>query len=42
MFDKVMLPKGQFKTNSMGNLAHKETGDTDFRKYALKPTDGKD
>jgi hypothetical protein len=24
-----------FITNHVGNLAHKQTGDTDFRKYAL-------
>jgi hypothetical protein len=36
-FDKVLLPKGQFVTNDEGNLAHRETGDTDFLKYALEP-----
>ena len=35
-FPKVLLPKGQFITNDRGNLAHKETGDTDILKYALK------
>lgn len=34
-FPKVLLPKGQFKTNSEGNLEHTETGDTDFYKYAI-------
>lgn len=35
-FAKVLLPKGQFFTNQQGNLAHKDTGDTDFRKYAIR------
>lgn len=34
-FGRVFLPKGMFVTNHEGNLAHKETGDTDFRKYAI-------
>lgn len=34
-FPKVLLPMGQFVTNREGNLAHKDTGDTDFREYAL-------
>lgn len=37
-FDRVFLPKGQFKTDQQGNLAHIETGDTDFRKYAVEPS----
>lgn len=36
-FDRIYLPKGMFVTNHEGNLAHKETGDTNFRAYALPP-----
>lgn len=36
-FRRVFLPKGMFKTNSVGNLEHIETGDTDFRKYEIQP-----
>jgi hypothetical protein len=43
-FERVFLPMGMFKTDKQGNLAHKETGDTDIRKYALaaqaKQTEG--
>lgn len=35
-FDKLLLPKGMFVTNSDGNLAHRETGDTNVRKYEVK------
>ena len=39
-FDRVFLPKGMFKTARNGNLEHKETGDQDFKKYAIsKETD---
>jgi hypothetical protein len=34
-FPKLILPKGMFITNGVGNLAHKETGDTDIEKYAI-------
>ena len=34
-FKKIMLPKSMFVTNKDGDLSHKETGDTDFMKYAL-------
>ncbi|AFH14564.1 hypothetical protein LU11_gp033 [Pseudomonas phage Lu11] len=34
-FPRIFLPLGMFVTNSVGNLAHKETGDEDFRKYAV-------
>ena len=34
-FDKILLPLGMFKTNSQGNLEHKETGETDCKIYAL-------
>lgn len=33
-FPKMMLPIGMFVTNGQGNLEHKETGDTDLKKYA--------
>jgi len=33
IFDRVYLPKGQFKTNCVGNLEHIETGETDIRKF---------
>ncbi len=36
-FERVFLPLGMFVTNEVGNLAHKETGETDYRKYALPP-----
>ncbi|MGL4754613.1 MAG: hypothetical protein ACRCXB_19735 [Aeromonadaceae bacterium] len=35
-FPRVFLPKGMFITNRVGNLAHKETGEEDFRKYEIK------
>jgi hypothetical protein len=38
-FDRVYLPKGMFVTDKCGDLAHKDTRDTDFRKYAVQPTD---
>jgi hypothetical protein len=34
-FPRVFLPMGKFKTARNGNLAHIETGDEDFRKYAI-------
>lgn len=34
-FVRVFLPKGMFFTTPQGDLAHKETGDTNFQKYAL-------
>ena len=34
-FDRIFLPMGQFRTNKVGNLEHIETGDDDFRKFAL-------
>jgi hypothetical protein len=36
-FPKLIPPKRQFVTNKEGNLAHRETGDTDVRKYAINP-----
>lgn len=35
-FERVFLPLGMFVTNQRGNLAHKETGDENFRAYAIK------
>lgn len=34
-FPKMILPKGMFIRNKQGNLAHKETGDTDIKKYEI-------
>ncbi len=34
-FKRTFLPKGKFKTNRQGNLEHIETGETDYRKYAI-------
>lgn len=34
VFHRVYLPKGMFVTNSVGNLAHRDTGDEDYMKYA--------
>lgn len=34
-FERVFLPKGMFFTNRVGNLEHKETGETDFKKHRL-------
>jgi len=39
-FERTFLPPGEFATNGEGNLAHKATGETDFRKYALQPNSG--
>lgn len=37
-FERTFLPLGMFHTNSVGNLAHNETGDEDFRKYQISAT----
>lgn len=34
-FQRVFLPLGMFETSCVGNLAHKETGDENFRDYAI-------
>ena len=34
-FERVFLPLGMFKKNHRGNLAHVETGDEDYRAYAV-------
>jgi hypothetical protein len=36
IFKRTFLPKGKFITNAKGNLAHKDTGDEDFYKYAIE------
>lgn len=36
-FRKILLPLGMFITNKEGNLAHKETGDTELENYEVKP-----
>lgn len=35
VFPRVFLPLGMFKTARNGNLEHIESGDQDFRKYAV-------
>lgn len=35
LFHRVYLPLGMFRTARNGNLEHIETGDQDFRKYAV-------
>ena len=35
-FIRWYLPLGMFKTNRVGDLEHIETGDTDYKKYALR------
>jgi len=37
-FERVFLPLGKFKTNGVGNLEHVETGEEDYRKYAISKT----
>ena len=34
-FERIFLEKGQWITNSKGNLENIKTGETDFRKYSL-------
>lgn len=34
-FSRVFLPMGMFVKNPQGNLAHRETGDINYHKYAL-------
>lgn len=38
-FPRTYLPIGMFVTNQVGNLAHKDTGDEDFRKYEIHGED---
>jgi hypothetical protein len=35
-FPRVFLPAGKFRTARNGNLEHIETGDQNFRKYAIE------
>lgn len=35
-FPRVFLPLGKFRTARNGNLEHIETGDQDFRKFAIE------
>lgn len=35
-FPRVFLPMGEFKTNRVGNLEHIESGDQDYRSYAIE------
>lgn len=35
-FDRIFLPKGEWTTNKQGNLEHKITGITDYRKDEIK------
>ncbi len=35
-FNRTFLPLGMFKTNRVGNLEHKETGEEDYWKYKVK------
>jgi len=35
-FDRTFLPRGKFRTARNGNLEHIESGDQDFRKYAIE------
>ena len=35
-FPRTFLPMGMFRTAQNGNLEHVETGDQDYRKYALE------
>lgn len=38
-FERVYLPKGQFKTNNVGNLEHIDTGDDNYSAYRIYPED---
>lgn len=35
-FPRVFLPKGEFKTNSVGNLEHIATGSEDYQSFAIE------
>lgn len=39
-WERTFLPKGKFETNPDGNLWHKETHDTDIKKYRLPKEEG--
>ena len=34
-FDRVFLPRGEFFTNGVGNLEHRETGSEDLQTFAI-------
>lgn len=36
IFERIFLPKGEFRTRKDGNLEHIKTGSTDFRKFRIK------
>ncbi len=36
-FKRVFLPKGEWKTNSVGNLEHIATGETNYMKHQIDP-----
>lgn len=38
-FQRTYLPLGMFKTAGNGNLEHIQSGDQDFRKYAIQQPD---
>lgn len=40
LFERVFLPKGMFRTAKNGNLEHIDTGDQDYRKYAIRVNEG--
>lgn len=40
LFPRVFLPKGEFFTNAVGNLEHKETGSEDYQKFAIEAVKG--
>lgn len=35
-FNRVFLPLGEFRTNSVGNLEHIKTGNENYHEYAIK------
>ena len=39
-FNRVFLPMGKFRTARNGNLEHVDSGDQDFRKYAIERDHG--
>lgn len=36
-FERVYLPKGEFRINILGNLEHITTGSIDYRQYRIEP-----
>ncbi len=41
-FPRTFLPMGMFHTNHVGNLAHNETGNENFREFEIAGKDGKE